>query len=190
MALLVCAFVSLGEYHLRGQMKPTHNEKGQILMCSASDYKSPVTSWQFCFVALGGLFHAYESNSAEPVIFCHLLAYLLSAFFLLHPLETTRRDLGLSSVWISHWQCPSSQNHSIFPKGDHQMLKSVINEQCVVRLCLGLPMCPCKNVNRGAATLPRSDGQDFKSSNKARQRQETLLLPLNSWYLQEDGFSL
>lgn len=54
MALLVCAVVSLGEHHLTGQMKPTHNEKGQILMCSASDYKSPVTSWQFC--CFGGTF--------------------------------------------------------------------------------------------------------------------------------------
>lgn len=73
--------------------------------------------------------------------------------------------LLLSSVWISHWQCPNSQNHSVSPKG---ITRCSLCDWCTV-CCSPLPglvHVSSKNVNRGIATVPQSGRQGVKSVTK------------------------
>lgn len=91
-------------------------------MCSASDYKSPRRPWQFYSVALGGPFHTCESNSVEPLISRHLLAYLLSSSSRLYSLETTlMRPVAFICVNFP-LAAPQLSESFYFPKGNHQML--------------------------------------------------------------------
>lgn len=94
----------------------------------------------------------------------------------------------MAFVWVNFpLAVPLTLRTGLFPPRGAPEAQSVIKERCAIELCLGLFTVLAKNVNRGAATLPGVMGRT--SSNKARQRQEILLLPHNSWYLQEDGFS-
>lgn len=82
---------------MKGHIKLASSEKRQIRMRSPLVYKSPVPSWQSCFVALEGLFRASESNSVEGLIFYHFLSYMLSASSYLHPGNYEEGDLWLLS---------------------------------------------------------------------------------------------
>lgn len=108
-----------------------------------------------------------------PLTSHHLLAYLPVPSPVLHRLDTCcfhQCEFPTGSV-------PALRIFYV-PHGESPDAPSAISVWYAARPCLGLPKCwPCKNVNRGAATLPRADGQDYPSGtnpDKGRKRRFSL----------------
>ena len=103
-------------------------------MCSASDYKPPLTPGQLrCF---GGTFPSLGANSAETLIFCHHLVYLLSASSLLHASETMSREAPVAPFCVNFPLAVTQLSESFYFPQRGSPDASVCNQWAVCYLAL------------------------------------------------------
>lgn len=127
-------------------------------MCSASDYKSPMTSWQFFSVALGRPFHTCEPNSLEILNSHHLPAHLVFSSLL-----PTLKLLWWALFFIcANFPLPVPQllESFSFPKGNHRMLSLPSVCSVLLGFAWACPSVPAKCKKR-CCNSAWGDGQGF-----------------------------